>query len=97
MVPENVSMYPIEVMETIEEENQRKKASGKIVAMIIGLVVALVGLIIFFLAAASKGSLKIPESSNEATGKRFCAVERRGRLRAAAESSLRYLALPATN
>ena len=67
MVPENVSMYPIEVMETIEEENQRKKASGKIVAMIIGLVVALVGLIIFFLAAASKGSLKIPESSNEAT------------------------------
>ncbi len=48
-VAENVSMYPIEVMETIEEENQRKKASGKIVAMIVGLVVVLVALVIVFL------------------------------------------------
>lgn len=48
-IAENVSMYPIEVMETIEEENQRKKASGKIVAMIIGLIIALVGLVLLFL------------------------------------------------
>ena len=48
-IPENVSMYPIEVMETLEIENQQKKASGKIVAMIIGLVVALVALVIAFL------------------------------------------------
>ena len=48
-IPENVSMYPIEVMETLEKENQQKKASGKIVAMIIGLVVALVALVIAFL------------------------------------------------
>ena len=27
-VPENVSMYPIEVMETIEEEKERKKHGG---------------------------------------------------------------------
>ncbi len=46
---ENVSMYPIEVMETIEKENQRKKASGKIVAMIIGLVAVLTVLVILFL------------------------------------------------
>ncbi len=46
---ENVSMYPIEVMETIEEENQRKKASGKIVAMIIGLVTVLVVLVLLFM------------------------------------------------
>ncbi len=48
-IADNVSMYPIEVMETIEEENQRKKASGKIVAMIIGLIIALVGLVLLFL------------------------------------------------
>ena len=46
---ENVSMYPIEVMETIEEENKRKKATGKIIAMLIALVVVLVGLVLFFL------------------------------------------------
>jgi len=46
---ENVSMYPIEVMETIEEENQRKKASGKLVAMIIGLVTVLVVLVLLFM------------------------------------------------
>ena len=65
-IAENVSMYPIEVMETIEEENQRKKASGKIVAMIIGLVIVLVGLIIFFLnAAGSMGMKKAPEQTSE--------------------------------
>lgn len=68
-IAENVSMYPIEVMETIEEENQRKKASGKIVAMIIGLVIVLVGLIIFFLNAAGgmgmkKASAPAPEAKS---------------------------------
>lgn len=54
---ENVSMYPIEVMETIEEENKRARASGKLVAMIIALVVVLTGLVIFFLYALSGGVL----------------------------------------
>ncbi len=63
--PENVSMYPIEVMETLEEESERKKASGKIVAMIIGLVVALVILTIFFVNAASHGALKVPETKED--------------------------------
>lgn len=53
-IAENVSMYPIEVMETIEKENQRKKASGKIVAMIIGLVVVLVALVFVFLYALGR-------------------------------------------
>lgn len=63
-IAENVSMYPIEVMETIEEENQRKKASGKIVAMIIGLVVVLVALVIAFLALGS--NMKKPAPTKEA-------------------------------
>ena len=64
-IAENVSMYPIEVMETIEEENQRKKASGKIVAMIIGLVVVLVALVIAFLALGS--NMKRPAPAKETT------------------------------
>lgn len=63
-IAENVSMYPIEVMQTLEEENKRKKASGKIVAMIIGLVIVLVGLIIFFVSGAG-ASLKMPEKTEE--------------------------------
>lgn len=62
-IAENVSMYPIEVMQTLEEENNRKKASGKIVAMIIGLVIVLVGLIIFFLYGA--GGLKVPKNTDK--------------------------------
>ncbi len=60
---ENVSMYPIEVMETIEEENERKKASGKIVAMIIGLVAVLTVLVILFLNGIGGGAIpsKKPE------------------------------------
>ena len=54
---ENVSMYPIEVMETIEEENKRVRASGKLVAMIIALVVVLTGLVLFFLYGLSGGVL----------------------------------------
>ncbi len=61
---ENVSMYPIEVMKTIEEENKRKKASGKIVAMIIGLVIVLVGLIIFFVYG-SGGAIKMPAADTK--------------------------------
>ena len=56
-IAENVSMYPIEVMETMEEENKRVRASGKLVAMIIALVVVLVGLVIFFLYGLRNASL----------------------------------------
>ncbi len=59
---ENVSMYPIEVMETIEEENKRKKATGKIVAMLIALVVVLVGLVLFFLYGFDISNLQLPVS-----------------------------------
>ena len=58
---ENVSMYPIEVMETIEEENKRKKATGKIVAM---LTTPLNGIVISYLT-----NYKI-----EMNKKRFAAV-----------------------
>ena len=66
-IAENVSMYPIEVMETIEEENERKKASGKIVAMIIGLVAVLTVLVILFLNGLGGGmvSSKKPEEENK--------------------------------
>ncbi len=60
--PENVSMYPIEVMETLEMENERKKASGKIVAMIIGLVAILVGLVIFFMNGFGGMGLPVPQT-----------------------------------
>ncbi len=60
--PDNVSMYPIEVMETLEKENQQKKASGKIVAMIIGLVVVLVALVLVFLYALG-GNVKKPSEA----------------------------------
>ena len=73
-LPENVSMYPIEVMETIEEENQRKKATGKIVAMIIGLVVVLAGLIIFFLFGMGGADLMMQAALN-ATGASEPAME----------------------
>ena len=59
---ENVSMYPIEVMETIEEENKRKKATGKLVAMLIALVVVLVGLVLFFLYGFDISNLQLPVS-----------------------------------
>ena len=65
-IAENVSMYPIEVMETIEEENQRKRASGKIAAMIIALVVVLVGLVLFFLYGLKGNMLKSPADTAEA-------------------------------
>ncbi len=63
---ENVSLYPIEVMETIEEENQRKKASGKIVAMIIGLVAVLTVLVILFLngLGGKMAQAPAPQSQN---------------------------------
>ena len=66
-IAENVSMYPIEVMETIEEENERKKASGKIVAMIIGLVAVLTVLVILFLngLGGRMVSSKKPEEENK--------------------------------
>ncbi|MBO4903839.1 MAG: zinc ribbon domain-containing protein [Lachnospiraceae bacterium] len=59
---ENVSMYPIEVMETIEEENKNKKAKGRIVAMLIGLVAVLVGLVLFFLYGFDISNLQLPVS-----------------------------------
>ncbi|MBR1450607.1 MAG: hypothetical protein IJ591_02715, partial [Lachnospiraceae bacterium] len=59
---ENVSMYPIEVMETLEQESQRKKASGKIVAMIIGLVAVLVGLVLFFMNGLGGAGLALPQT-----------------------------------
>ncbi len=59
-IAENVSMYPIEVMETLEEESKRKKATGKIVAMIIGLVVVLVALVLLFMNGLGSGGLKMP-------------------------------------
>ena len=59
---ENVSMYPIEVMETLEQESQRKKASGKIVAMIIGLVAILVGLVILFMNGFGGSGLTMPNT-----------------------------------
>lgn len=59
---ENVSMYPIEVMETLEQESQRKKASGKIVAMIIGLVAVLVGLVLFFMNGLGGAGLALPKT-----------------------------------
>lgn len=64
---ENVSLYPIEVMETIEEENQRKKASGKIVAMIIGLVAVLTVLVILFLngLGGKMAQAPAPQSQNK--------------------------------
>ena len=62
-IAENVSMYPIEVMKTIEEENQRKKASGKLVAMIIGLVIVLTGLILFFLYGMKGKNLNAPSDT----------------------------------
>ncbi len=65
-IPENVSMFPIEVMKTIEEENQRKKASGKIVAMIIGLVVVLTGLVLFFLYGMKGRPLTTAPETEEA-------------------------------
>ena len=65
-LPENVSMYPIEVMKTIEEENQRKKATGKIVAMIIALVVLLTGLVLFFLYGMKGRNLSLNTKSDEA-------------------------------
>ena len=71
-LPENVSMYPIEVMQTMEEENQRKKATGKIVAMIIALVVVLVCLVLFFLYGmkgnAAKPSPKDEQIADESAG-----------------------------
>ena len=66
-IAENVSMYPIEVMESIEETKQRKKASGKIVAMIIGLVVALMALVLFFLSGLGNKVAKRPEPEPEPT------------------------------
>ncbi|MCR5673867.1 MAG: hypothetical protein K6F87_09175 [Lachnospiraceae bacterium] len=65
-IAENVSMYPIEVMESLEENNKRKKASGKIVAMIIGLVVALMALILFFLNNPGGMSKKEPVQTPQA-------------------------------
>ena len=65
-IAENVSMYPIEVMETIEEENQRKKATGKIVAMIIGLVIVLVVLVLFFLYGLGGKGINLQNKANEA-------------------------------
>ncbi len=65
-IAENVSMYPVEVMETLEEENQRKKASGKIVAMIIGLVVVLVVLVMVFLYGFGEGGLKLQKKTDTA-------------------------------
>ena len=59
---ENVSMYPIEVMETLEQESERKKASGKIVAMIIGLVAVLVGLVIFFMNGFGGMGIAMPQT-----------------------------------
>ncbi len=66
-IPENVSMFPIEVMKTIEEENQRKKASGKIVAMIIALVVVLTGLVLFFLYGMKGRPITSAPETDEAT------------------------------
>ena len=62
---ENVSMYPIEVMESLEQNKQRKMASGKIVAMIIGLVVALMALVLFFLYGLGNMTKKPKEPEPE--------------------------------
>lgn len=40
-LPENVSPYPVRVMETLDAEKEQKKKTGKIVAMIIILIVLL--------------------------------------------------------
>ncbi|MCR5592069.1 MAG: hypothetical protein K6F73_11130 [Lachnospiraceae bacterium] len=66
-IEENVSMYPIEVMETMEEENKRKKATGKILAMIIALVVVLVGLILFFLYGLDSSGIDLLSGMNAQT------------------------------
>ncbi len=73
-VAENVSMYPIEVLETIEQEKQQKKASGKIVAMIIGLVVVLVALVVVFLYAMG-GNIPVTPGVEETVPEEVAAVE----------------------
>ena len=72
---ENVSMYPIEVMETLKEESERKRASGKIVAMIIGLVAALVVLVILFMHGIGGNGLKMPATGLEETPEDMEAAE----------------------
>ena len=87
-IPENVTQYPQAVMETLEIENQQKKASGRIVAMIIGLVVALVALVIMFLylmggkidmsalSGSNKENAQMAQKPEDAAGEEVVAKEK---------------------
>ena len=61
----NVSKYPIKVQENMEAVSEQKKKTGKIVAMIIGLVVLMAGLIAGCLYALSAGLLDFEIASHE--------------------------------
>lgn len=73
--PENVSKYPVKVMETIEANAERKKDANKIAVLIIALILilaVLVGFMFYFLgqkisAAKDAKEEQIEEASEEVT------------------------------
>lgn len=69
--PENVSKYPIKVMETIEAEEERKKKANRIVILIIALIVILIALVAICMMAFGTDAFikRVKESAGDIVSK----------------------------